>query len=414
MNNDIMEKIKQINLGIIPSGYKNTEIGISPFDWKKYKLGDLLSFKNGINTDKEKFGTGIKLISVNDILAEKPIMYDDIAGSVDVDDKTLANYSVTYGDILFQRSSENFEDAGKSNVYLDVNNTATYSGFVIRGKKIGKYNPYCLNELLKTDRIRKQIIRYAAGSQHINVGQDSLSKVMLYIASDKEQNQIVEVLSSWNEVIILQKKLLEKLELQRKAIIQKTLKPGNEWEKIKLGDFTKEISIRNKENDCKNIKSVSNKFGFINQDEQFSKQVASQDTTNYKKVSYGNVVYNPSRINVGSIAIYKQKETGIVSPMYVVFECKEIDPELLVLLLSTDRGQYDIKAYLTGSVRDTLSYSDLAKIELFIPNTFMQKKIINLFSEVDNIIELQKKKLEKLKLQQMSMQQLLLTGIVRV
>ena len=63
---------------------------------------------------------------------------------------------------------------------------------------------------------------------------------------------------------------------------------------------------------------MSNRFGFINQSEQFEdRNVASDDVRNYKVVHRGDFAYNPARINVGSIAMLKSFESGIVSPMYI-------------------------------------------------------------------------------------------------
>ncbi len=414
MTEEIKQRIETIKAGKVLDGYKRTVVGIVPNEWENKRLSELLKFQNGVNADKEKYNSGIKMISVMDILSNRPIFYDDIRGQVDIDEKALNNYSVTYGDILFQRSSETIEDAGKSNVYLDEKNTATYSGFVIRGKKIADYNPFYLNEILKTSGIRQQIIKYSAGSQHINVSQDSLSRVNVCLANEYEQNRIAEILSKWDKAIELQEKLIEKLELQKKALMQRLLTPKAGWKKVKIGTLTRELSIRNYQNECINIKSVSNKDGFINQEEQFSKRVASKDTSKYKKVSYGNIAYNPSRINVGSIAIYEDKEDGIVSPMYVVFECKKINPHLLLLLLNTDKTQYDIKSYLSGSVRDSLNYSDLERIEIFIPDERVQSLLFDFFNKKNMLYTKEKEKLKFLKQQQKSMQQLLLTGIVRV
>ena len=63
---------------------------------------------------------------------------------------------------------------------------------------------------------------------------------------------------------------------------------------------------------------MSIRFGFINQSEQFEdRNVASDDVRNYKVVHRGDFAYNPARINVGSIAMLKNFESGIVSPMYI-------------------------------------------------------------------------------------------------
>lgn len=138
-------------------------------EWETRGLGELLEFKNGINASKEQYGKGVKFINVLDILNNEYITHDKIIGSVEVDEKTLAKYPVTYGDILFQRSSETREEVGTACVYLDKNNTATFGGFVIRGKKIGEYEPRFLNKLLKTDAARDAITSKSGGSTRYNV-----------------------------------------------------------------------------------------------------------------------------------------------------------------------------------------------------------------------------------------------------
>jgi len=135
------------------------ELRFSGFEeeWKEKTLGTLLEFKNGINAPKESYGTGVKFINVLDILNNDFITYDKIIGCVEVEKETIEKYSVTFGDILFQRSSETREEVGTANVYLDLKNTATFGGFVIRGKKIGDYDPVFLNNLMKTRNARYKL-----------------------------------------------------------------------------------------------------------------------------------------------------------------------------------------------------------------------------------------------------------------
>lgn len=104
------------------------------FDWEQRKLGNVLKFQNGFNGSKERYGTGTKLISVMDILNDDFITYESIRGLADVTEEEKERFSVDFGDVLFQRSSENVEDAGRTNVYLD-RKRAVFGGFVIRGKK---------------------------------------------------------------------------------------------------------------------------------------------------------------------------------------------------------------------------------------------------------------------------------------
>ena len=93
--------------------------------------------------------------------------------------------------------------------------------------------------------------------------------------------------------------------------------------KSKLGDFIKEYSIKNKENKYENVYSVTNSKGFIKSSEYFSKEVYSKDLSNYKIVLRNMMAYNPSRINVGSVAIQNKEDALIVSPLYVIFSVDE-------------------------------------------------------------------------------------------
>ena len=91
-------------------------------EWEEKRLDSLMDFKNGINAGKDSYGKGVKFINVLDILNNNYITHDKIIGLVDVSQEIVEKNSVTYGDVLFQRSSETREDIGKSNVYLDEKN----------------------------------------------------------------------------------------------------------------------------------------------------------------------------------------------------------------------------------------------------------------------------------------------------
>ena len=180
-------------------------------EWKELGLSELLDFKNGLNPKPDKFGKGIKFISVMDILNNAVITYDCIKASVDVTEKELADFSVEKGDILFQRSSETLEDVGRANVYMD-DKTAVFGGFVIRGKKKGEYDPQYFNYLLRSPFARKRIIPMGAGAQHFNIGQEGLSKVKLHFANIEEQKKIGKMLSLFDERISTQNKIIDKLQ----------------------------------------------------------------------------------------------------------------------------------------------------------------------------------------------------------
>ena len=188
-------------------------------EWKEHCLAEYLDFKNGLNPSANKFGSGIKFISVMDILNNNFITYDCIRTSVKITPEEQVAFAVEKGDMLFQRSSETLEDVGRANVYMDEN-PAVFGGFVIRGKKKTEYNPMFFRYLLASPYARKKIIPMGAGAQHFNIGQDGLSKVKLHFPILQEQQKIAALLRLIDERITTQNKIIEKLETLIKGIIE--------------------------------------------------------------------------------------------------------------------------------------------------------------------------------------------------
>ena len=366
-------------------------------EWNEITLKKLLSFKNGINGDKDSYGYGIKYISVGDILNNTYITYDKIKGLIDINDKTLKENSVEYGDMVFQRSSETFNDIGQANVYLDKKQIATFGGFVIRGKKIGNYNPLFFNYLLKSPCNRKKVIVKGAGAQHYNISQEELEKIKVNFTVEKEQVKIANLFYSLDKKIELQQRKIEALKIYKKGLIQKMYQK-NYNNKIKMEKILIQKSIRNTNNENYNVYSVSNKDGFILQTEQFKDRiVASEDTKNYKVVEKDDFAYNPARINVGSVARMKKDTKGIISPMYICFKCnEEILPEYLEYFFESSKFTYEMNKRLEGSVRMCLSYESMLNIPIELPNKNEQEEISKILNNLSDKIKLEEEKKIKL------------------
>lgn len=105
---------------------------------------------------------------------------------------------------------------------------------------------------------------------------------------------------------------------------------------------------------------VTNKEGIV-----ITGKDVSLDTSNYIFVEGNTFVYNPYRVNVGSIGLSEQGFCGIVSPAYVVFTAKkDINPDFLFLYLKSSLGLNLIKWYGDkGGVRSALSFKDLCEID---------------------------------------------------
>ena len=344
-------------------------------EWEKHGLSEYLDFKNGLNPDSKRFGKGIKFISVMDILNNPVITYDCIRASVQATDAEISSFSVENGDILFQRSSETLEDVGRANVYID-DKVAVFGGFVIRGKKKANYNPLFFRYLLSSPYARKRIIPMGAGAQHFNIGQEGLSKVLLNFPSIEEQTKIASLLHLLDERIATQSKLIEDLKKLKSAIIE--MEYSHMTKNIShIGDFIEQTSKRNKDKTIHNVLSVNNRQGFIQQSEQFeNRNVASDDTSNYKIVEKDDFAFNPARINVGSIARLTLFERGIVSPMYICFRTRDgLLPEYLDYYFESKPFFTEIQKRLEGSVRQCLSFDGLCNIPFCVPSVEIQWQI---------------------------------------
>lgn len=164
----------------------------------------------------------------------------------------------------------------------------------------------------------------------------------------------------------------------------------------KLGIFIEENKNKAKDQIFP-VWSVSNKIGFINTEELHSEKVASSDIKNYKVINKNYFAYNPSRINVGSIALNQTESIGCVSPMYVSFKIiktEDLNEEYLLTLLKSDEFKNIINNEAYGAVRKQLRFSDLKNIEIPVPSYDEQLKFVNLIKHKNNEIALLNEKIE--------------------
>ena len=171
-------------------------------------------------------------------------------------------------------------------------------------------------------------------------------------------------------------------------------KPRFDGEWVRLGELTKCISKKNKDGHCTTVCSVTNSQGFVLSTEYFSKEVFSKELRSYKLVERNQLAYNPSRINVGSIALQDIDDEVVVSPLYVVFsvDANRIDPAYLLRYLKSIPGLNQVEFQSIGTVRNNLKYDGLCRIPIFLPPLEAQRSrvssLIALETEIKDAEEL--------------------------
>ena len=331
-------------------------------EWEEHTLSEYLEFKNGLNPDAKRIGSGLPFISVMDILSEGVINYDNIRGKVNATEKEIECFGVKDGDLLFQRSSETLEDVGRANVYMD-NRTAIYGGFVIRGRKIGNYVPLFFKYLLATPLARKRTCRMGAGAQHFNIGQEGLSKISLYFPSIEEQRKIAEFLSLIDERIATQNKIIEDLKKLKSAISERLFNAikGDVVVLEDIGDVVKGKQINGE------FLSESGKYyvmnggiepsGFYNDYNVEANTISISEGGN----SCGYVQFNACPFWSGGHCYTIQNTTDNVKTEYLYQFLKSKESEIMKLRI--------------GSGLPNIQKKDLAKFKITIPNISEQKVI---------------------------------------
>ena len=257
-------------------------------------------------------------------------------------------------------------------------------------------SPNYIYHLLNTDGFNRKVMVRCTGSSYPAINSEDLATIRFYYTPDKkEQFKISRLLDLIDERIATQNKIIEDLKKLKSAIIEIEYSPKDSYHSH-IGGAIVQISKRNKDNHLCNVLSVSNRQGFIKQSEQFEdRNVASDDTSNYKIVEKNDFAYNPARINVGSIARLTKFETGIVSPMYICFRTKDcLLPEYLELFFESRNFFYHIQKRLEGSVRLCLSYEELCNIPIVIPSIEKQKQVDLHLSKLAQKIDLEMKILQ--------------------
>ena len=349
-------------------------------EWEEHALAEYLDFKNGLNPDVKRIGRGLPFISVMDILADGTINYDSIRGKVEATEREIENFSVEKGDILFQRSSETLEDVGRANVYMD-NRTAVYGGFVIRGRKIGDYNPLFFKYLLSTPLARKRTCRMGAGAQHFNIGQDGLSKISLCFPLMEEQNKIARLLSLIDERIATQNKIIDKLQSLIKGIAQNVAR--NNKPNIRLSECLECSSSTLQESDvCKNgtypVYGANGIVGYL-------------DNYNTEKEAV-YIIKDGSGVGTVSYVTGKCSATGTLNTL----QAKEgYSLQYLCYMLKV----FNFEPYKTGMAIPHIYFKDYGKAKIFCPSYTEQLKYARLLSAIDNKLSAEQSILTDLSLQ---------------
>lgn len=161
----------------------------------------------------------------------------------------------------------------------------------------------------------------------------------------------------------------------------------------KLGQYVRQVDVRNTEGKEDNLLGVSVQKMFISS----IANTVGTDFTKYKVVKKGQFTYIPDTSRRGDkigIALLTDYDEGLVSNVYTVFEV--IDKHKLIpeyLMLWFRRPEFDRFARFKshGSVREVMDWDEMCKVELPVPSYEKQKQIVDSYKTIIERIALKQK-----------------------
>lgn len=161
----------------------------------------------------------------------------------------------------------------------------------------------------------------------------------------------------------------------------------------RLGDFIRQVDVRNTDGKEENLLGVSVQKMFI----PSIANTVGTDFTKYKVVKRGQFTYIPDTSRRGDkigIALLTDYDEGLVSNIYTVFEVKdenELLPEYLMLWFS--RPEFDRYARFKshGSVREIMDWDEMCKVELPVPSIDKQRSIVKAYQTITERIDLKRR-----------------------
>ena len=115
-----------------------------------------------------------------------------------------------------------------------------------------------------------------------------------------------------------------------------------------------------------------------------------------QKLFDGDIVFNPYRINTGSIIYIDSKDDNMItSPAYIVLRGMDINVKYFVQLLKTPFMKYQIQVLASGSVRDIFSSDALKQLKIPKLNLKEQKEKIEKITVSIHRIKTRSEEIEK-------------------
>ena len=166
----------------------------------------------------------------------------------------------------------------------------------------------------------------------------------------------------------------------------------------RLGDYIREVNVRNRE------LKVTNLLG-VNLSKQFFPSIANiigTDLSKYKiikKGQFGCKFMSVGRDGILPISLMQDDKPAIISSAYYVFEIKDQNvllPDYLMMWLRRPEFDRQLWFYSGGDVRGGVNYDDFCEMPIAVPSITRQREIVSEYETLTNRIRLNNQMIQNL------------------
>lgn len=411
-------------------GYKQTEVGLIPDDWKIMSIDQIFDFYSTSNYSKAQMLTDGEVGCFHYGLIHSLVdnNYDISKGVKYFVTKEQSKYEyIKDGDVVMVDASEDLSGINKSIEISGVQDKLYIAGlhtFLLRDK--GFYQKNFRGPILNSYFTKAQFYRLAVGMKVYGVSKQQLKTVVLPIPSKSEQTSIAQALSDTDAYITSIEKLIEKKRHIKQGAIQELLKPKDGWETKKLGEFNFDISDGNYSSKYPNsseFKAIGipfiranniRKMSILDNDMRFiSPELHSELKKGHLKK---NDILLTTRGEIGQVALVPDShiDSNINAQLVRINTEEKIDTKFLAYFFTKSETQNEFMNAQTGSALKQLPINKLKEIQINYPSISIQKNISQILYDIDKDLFQLECNLRKAKSIKQGMMQNLLTGKIRL
>ena len=399
----------------IQKGYKQTEVGVIPSDWKVNLLGNIGSFKKGKNIPKSMLqSNGVPCVLYGEIYTKYNSQCSRLTSRISIETAKNAT-EIKYGAILFAGSGETAEDIGKCFTYSG--GEEAYAGGDVIVFTAKDSDPIFLGFLLNSVNVNKQKAFMGQGSSVFHIYSSNLKNLTIPLPPTKtEQTAIATALNDADALITQLVKLIAKKRAIKQGAMQDLLKPKEGWEVKKLGEVGEIVTGSTPPTQIKEYwngtipwitpTDIYNKKDIFHSE----REITNKGLQIIRKIPQNSLLVT-CIASIGKNAILRN-DGACNQQINAIVQNGYYDIDFLYYLIEFSKNILIGRAGITATL--ILSKKEFSELEFYFPSLEEQTHIAQILSDMDAEIEALEKKLKKQKMIKQGMMQNLLTGRIRL